>query len=107
MPNGGVHIHCIVGFEGLSDLANLFGVDCVVLFMCQLVSHQPKAPIDNPGVYCVMSMVFEGTMNPQFSSLFFFFFESSLDTISFVCCLLQLLCVLNSKRNMNSWVGSE
>ena len=44
------------GFEGLSDLANLFGVDCVVLFMYQLVSHKPKAPIDNPGVCLVMFM---------------------------------------------------
>ena len=37
------------GFEGFSDLANLFGVDCVVLFVYQLVSHKPKAPIENPG----------------------------------------------------------
>ena len=54
MSNGDAHIHCIVlydGFEALSDLANLFGVDCVVLFKYQLVSHQPKAPIDNPGAY--------------------------------------------------------
>ena len=40
------------GFKGLSDLANLFDVDCVVLFMHQLVSHKPKAKIDNPGVLC-------------------------------------------------------
>ena len=44
------------GFKGLSDLANLFGVDSVVLLMHQLVSHQPKAPIDNPGVCWVMFM---------------------------------------------------
>ena len=55
------------GFEGLSDLPNLFGVDCVVLFMYQLVSHKLKASIDNPGVCSVMFMVFEGVMNPQFS----------------------------------------
>ena len=51
----------------VSDLANLFGADCVVLFMHQLVSHQPKAPIDNPGVCLVMFEVFEGVMNPQSS----------------------------------------
>ena len=48
------------------DLANLFGVDSVVLFMCQLVSHKTKAPIDNPGVCWVMFMVFEGVMNLNF-----------------------------------------
>ena len=61
--------------EGLSDLTNLFGVDCVVLFMDQLVSHQPKAPIDNPGVCLVMFMVFEGVMNPQFSPYFICIFS--------------------------------
>ena len=33
------------GFKGFSDLANLFGVDCVVLLTYQLVSHQPKAQL--------------------------------------------------------------
>ena len=38
------------GFDGLSDLANLFGVDSAVFLMCQLVSHQPKAPNENLSV---------------------------------------------------------
>ena len=34
------------GFEGLSDLANLFGVDSVVLLMCQLVSRKYQFTIE-------------------------------------------------------------
>ena len=62
--------------RGLSDLSNLFGVDCVVLFMHQLVSHQPKAPIDNPAVCLVMFMVFEGVVNSIFSIFHLYLLES-------------------------------
>ena len=35
-------------FKVLSDLANLFGVDFMILFMYQLISYKPKATVENP-----------------------------------------------------------